>query len=148
MTCVNDSGMLEIKQGGTPQSPVIYSGNGQTPVGGIRVEADYVVVQGFKLDNPPAPGIVALGNNITLQDNTINHPVGDDFDGIRFFGNGIKILHNTISNTTNTDGHHADCMQTFTNGKPSTSNLLIASNKCLDIANQCLMAEGPGDPEG
>ncbi|MGH3803574.1 MAG: right-handed parallel beta-helix repeat-containing protein, partial [Pseudonocardiaceae bacterium] len=147
MTCVTDGGMLEIRRGGTPDAPVIYSGNGQTPVAGIRVEADNVVVQGFTLNRPQAPGIEAIGNNVTLQDNTILNPIEGDGDGIRLFGNGQKILHNSISGTSNQYGH-ADCMQSFTNDHPSTSNLLIAKNVCRDIDNQCLMGEGVGDPQG
>jgi hypothetical protein len=36
-------------------------------------------------------------------------------------------------------------MQTFTSGQPSSENVLIDGNRCENIANQCLMAEGPGD---
>jgi hypothetical protein len=36
-------------------------------------------------------------------------------------------------------------MQTFTSGRPSSENVLIEGNSCEQIANICLMAEGPGD---
>ena len=67
-------------------------------------------------------GALLQGNDITFQDNTITHPVyrGDDTDGLRFFGDGIKIVHNTISDVSDGsdcnedvcgDGPHPDCMQ-------------------------------------
>ncbi len=144
MTCVAESGELDITEGGTPEAPKIYSGNGQTPVAGINVEADNVIVQGFLMEG--ADGITATGNNITIQDNTIRNPSSHDGDGIRFFGDNIEILHNLVSGTDNSLGH-ADCMQTFATSTPSSSNLLVEGNRCEKIANICLMAEGPGDTE-
>ena len=136
---------LEIKKGGTDQSPITIVGDGRSVAKGITVEASNVVVDGFQVLDAQAPGIEMTGNNITVRNNTVVHPTGDDFDGLRFFGNNLKIVHNTISETTNTNGAHADCMQTFTNGRPSSEHVLIDGNRCDKIANQCLMAEGPGD---
>jgi hypothetical protein len=136
---------LEIGRGGTEQAPLAIIGNGQTVVKGITVQASNVLVDGFQVLNAQAPGIEITGNNITIRNNTVKHPTGGDFDGLRFFGNNLRIVHNTISDTTNTGGAHADCMQTFTNGQPSSENVLIDGNRCENIANQCLMAEGPGD---
>jgi len=93
------------------------------------------------------PGIWAEGNDITLQNNTITEPVEDDGDGIRFFGNNIKILHNTVSGTSNQYGH-ADCMQTYSSDTAPSQNILIEGNRCEKIDNMCLMAEGPNDGEG
>lgn len=137
---------LEITKGGSEQAPIVIIGNGRTSVKGITVKADNVVVDGFQVLDAQAPGIELTGNNITAQNNTVKHPTGGDFDGLRFFGNNIKILHNTISDI-NPDGgkEHADCMQTFTSGEPSSEHVLIDGNRCEKIANICLMAEGPGD---
>jgi len=93
-------------------------------------------VQGFTSDHANAMGAKLLGANIVFQDNLITHPVytGDDTDGIRFFGDNIKIVHNTIrdisdgSHCTNDgcgDGPHPDCMQTwYSNNYPTSSGHL------------------------
>ena len=146
---------LTIRGGGTPDQPVVYSGGGTTTVQGIDVEASNVVVQGFTSDHADSMGAKLLGGNIVFQDNLITHPVysGDDTDGIRFFGDNIKILHNTIrdisdgSHCTNDgcgDGPHPDCMQTwYSNNYPTSSDIVIVGNRCEKAAAQCLMAEGP-----
>jgi hypothetical protein len=93
-----------------------------------------------------APGIQLIGNGITVRNNTVKRPTGGDHDGLRFFGNNIKILHNTISDINpGGGGAHADCMQTFTSDRPSSEHVLIHGNRCEKIKNICLMAEGPGD---
>ncbi|HEY0812524.1 MAG TPA: hypothetical protein VGE11_04530 [Pseudonocardia sp.] len=144
-----------IKTGGTPDRPVTYSAVGPVTVRGIDVEASNVIVQGFTSVHGNSMGAKLLGNNITFQGNNISSPTytGDDSDGIRFFGNGIKILKNTISdvkdgsNCTNQgcgDGPHPDCFQTFySSNYPTSSNVLISGNRCANVAAQCLMAEGP-----
>jgi hypothetical protein len=136
---------LEISKGGSEQAPLAIIGNGRVAVKGITIQASNVIVDGFQVLGAEAPGIEITGNNVTVRNNTVKHPTGGDFDGLRFFGNNLKILHNTISDITNTGGAHADCMQTFTNGQPSSENVLIDGNRCENIDNQCLMAEGPGD---
>ncbi|MGH2811271.1 MAG: right-handed parallel beta-helix repeat-containing protein [Actinomycetota bacterium] len=137
---------LEISKGGTEQAPIQVIGNGSTTVKGITVKADNVLVDGFQVLEAQAPAIELTGNNITAQNNSVDHPQGGDGDGIRFFGNNIKILHNAISNTGgDCGGCHADCMQTFTSGQPSSEHVVINGNRCEKIANICLMAEGPGD---
>jgi hypothetical protein len=144
----NKASRLKITKGGTPDKPITYSGNGTTEVGGITIEADNVIVQGYKMTEPQAPGIEMTGNNITLQNNTVTKPKGDDGDGLRFFGNNLKILHNTISETDNSTGAHADCMQTFQSDSPSSEHVTIDGNRCEKIDNMCVMAEGPNDGEG
>lgn len=137
---------LEITKGGTAEQPVTYAGNGQD-VGGITIEADHVIVDGYRVTEPEAPGVRMTGNNITLQNNTITRPVGGDGDGIRFFGNDLKIVKNTVSETNNDYGH-ADCMQTYSSDSPPSQRVLIEGNRCVKIDNMCLMAEGPNDGEG
>src|SRR5579884_428729 len=114
---------LQITRGGAARAPLTVLGSGKTVVKGITVRASYVVVEGFQVLNAAAPGIEISGNNITVRNNTVDHPTGGDFDGLRFFGNNLQILHNTIRNITNTGGAHADCMQTFTNGAPSSQRV-------------------------
>lgn len=135
---------LEITVGGTARNPKVYSGHGRK-VDGITIEADNVVVDGYVMDQPEAPGIEMTGNNITVRNNTISRPRGGDGDGLRFFGSDLKILNNRISGTTNDNGRHADCMQTFASDTPSSRNVLIQGNRCEQADNMCLMAEGPDD---
>lgn len=142
---------LQIKKSGSAGSPLSIIGDGTTKVKGITVEGKNVLVEGFQVVKAKAPGIEISGNGITIQNNTVNGPTsvggGDDGDGIRFFGDNIKIVHNTIKDISPQGGQaHADCMQTFTNGgRLPTSHLLVDGNRCDNIDNQCLMAEGPGD---
>ncbi|MFG2205670.1 right-handed parallel beta-helix repeat-containing protein [Streptomyces sp. NPDC048638] len=137
---------LVITEGGTAEHPAVYRGGGRT-VGDITVEADHVVVEGYRVDRPKAPGIEITGHDITVRDNTVRRPHGGDGDGLRFFGDDLKIQRNTISGTSNRYGH-ADCMQTFADDTPPSRRVLIEGNRCEDIDNMCLMAEGPKDGEG
>jgi len=150
---------LTITRGGTVDAPVIYSGGGTATVRGINVEASNVIVQGFTSTHARSMGAKLLVDNITFQDNMIVHPVntGEDTDGIRFFGDHIKIVHNTMtdisdgSNCTNDgcgDGPHPDCLQTwYSDTYPTSSNVVIDGNRCEKAAAQCLMAEGPTLPD-
>jgi hypothetical protein len=139
---------LKISASGTEGAPIVITGDGATTVKGIRVNASNVVVQGFTVIGAVAPGVQLKGKNLTLQDTAIDHPTGGDYDGIRYFGDGIKILHNRISNITNTNGAHADCMQTFATTTPASHNVLISGNRCEKIDNQCLIAQGPNSTAG
>lgn len=137
---------LVITEGGTAKHPAVHRGNGRT-VDGITVEADHVVVEGYDVDTPRAPGIEMTGNDITVRNNTVTRPHGGDGDGLRFFGNDLKIQHNTVTGASNRYGH-ADCMQTFASDTPPSHHVLIEGNRCERIDNMCLMAEGPNDGEG
>ncbi|OON77316.1 right-handed parallel beta-helix repeat-containing protein [Streptomyces tsukubensis] len=137
---------LVITKGGTAEHPAVHRGGGRT-VGGITVEADHVVVEGYRVDRPEAPGIEITGDDITVRDNTVSHPHGGDGDGLRFFGDDLKIQRNTLKGMSNRYGH-ADCMQTFADDTPPSRRVLIEGNRCEDTDNMCLMAEGPNDGEG
>jgi hypothetical protein len=141
---------LEIKKGGTAQAPITIVGDGRSVAKGITVDASNVVVEGFQVLGAEAPGIEITGNGITVRNNTVVHPTGGDFDGLRFFGSNLRIVHNTIDQITNTNGAHADCMQTYATdeGSPASRNVLIDGNRCSRIANQCLIAEGPNSSAG
>jgi hypothetical protein len=138
---------LVIDHGGTAEQPIMYRGR-QGAAAGIDIATDHVIVRGFVLDQPEAPGVWMEGNDITLRDTTITSPQGGDGDGIRFFGNDLRILHNTVSGTDNSTGAHADCMQTYSSDSPPSQNVLIEGNRCEQIDNMGLMAEGPNDGEG
>ncbi|MFF0146376.1 parallel beta helix pectate lyase-like protein [Amycolatopsis sulphurea] len=143
------AGRLKITKGGTPGWPLTYAGQGRQ-VNGIDVEADNVVVDGYTMDGPKAPGIEIHGSNVTVRNTTIKAPKGGDGDGIRFFGDNIGILHNTISDTDNSTGAHADCMQTFATDDEDVAsrNVDIENNRCERIDNMCLMAESPNSEAG
>lgn len=129
---------------------VAVRGVNNPTVQGIDVTGQGATVDGFQVLGAKAPGVYITGNDSTTQNLTIDHPTGGDYDGIRFFGTGIKILHNTIRHITNTHGAHADCMQTFATGGDSVAsqNVLIEGNRCENIDNQCLIAEGPNSEAG
>jgi hypothetical protein len=142
---------LQVNKSGTPGNPITVIGNGSTPVKGITVDASNVVVGGFSAVNPQAPGIELTGNNITVRNNTVKHPTGGDYDGLRFFGSNLKILNNTITDISpDGSGAHADCMQTFATDaqSPASQNVVIDGNRCQRIDNQCLIAEGPNSSAG
>jgi hypothetical protein len=144
---------LKITRGGTPETPIIYAGGGSATVPGIRVEADHVVVQGFISDGADSTGIWASGEGVTVQDNVITRVrwTGEDVDGIRFFGDGFRVLRNTVRDLEGTDDvgdSHVDCMQTYATSGPGSSDVVIQGNRCEDIRAQCLMAEGPNDEGG
>jgi hypothetical protein len=142
---------LEITAGGIEGAPVTYRGDG-TVVPGIRVEADNVIVEGFVSSGAESTGIVADGENITLQNNEVTQVeyAGDDVDAIRFFGDGARILNNRVYDLEGNDveDSHVDCIQTFAVSGPGSSDVVIQGNRCEDIRAQCLMAEGPNDEGG
>jgi hypothetical protein len=144
---------LKISVGGTADDPIVYSGDGSTRVPGITATADHVVVQGFVSDGADSTGIWASGKNVTVQDNLITRVrhTDDDVDGIRFFGDGFQVLHNTVRELEGTDDigdSHVDCIQTYATSQPGSSDVLIQGNRCEGIRAQCLMAEGPDDDGG
>jgi Right handed beta helix region len=142
---------LEISTGGTQDAPVVYRGNGAV-VPGIRVEADHVIVEGFVSSGADSTGIWVHGENVTIRDNTITQVeyTGDDVDGIRFFGDGARILNNRVYDLEagDVEDSHVDCIQTFATSGPGSSDAVIQGNRCEGIRAQCLMAEGPDDEGG
>jgi Right handed beta helix region len=144
----NSATRLTVSHSGTPAAPILVLGDGRTTLKGLTIKADNVTVGGLNLTGAAAPGVEMTGNGITLVNNTVTSPRGGDGDGIRFFGSNLRILHNTISDTRNLNGAHADCMQTFASDSPTSQHVLIDSNRCDKIANQCLIAEGPNSSAG
>jgi hypothetical protein len=68
-------------------------------------------------DGADSTGIWASGKNVTVQDNTVTRVrhTDDDVDAIRFFGDGFKVLHNTVRDLEANDvgDAHVDCIQTY-----------------------------------
>jgi hypothetical protein len=144
---------LQITVGGRPDAPIVYSGDGDTRVPGIRAEADHVVIQGFVSDGADSTGIWAAGTGIVVQDNTVTQVryTENDVDGIRFFGDGARVLHNAVEDLEGTDDvgdSHVDCMQSFATSRPGSQNVVVQGNRCEGIRAQCLMAEGPDTADG
>lgn len=46
----------------------------------LRMIASLVVVEGYVMDRPEAPGIELTGNNVTVRNNTITQPRDGDGD--------------------------------------------------------------------
>jgi len=143
---------LKISVGGTPDAPIVYSGDGSTEVPGITATADDVVIQGFVSNGADSTGIWASGRNVTVQDNTVTQVrhTDDDVDAIRFFGDGFRVLHNSVHDLEANDvgDSHVDCIQTYATSGPGSSHVLIQGNRCEGIRAQCLIGEGPDDEGG
>ncbi|MCV2490662.1 right-handed parallel beta-helix repeat-containing protein [Geodermatophilus sp. YIM 151500] len=108
--------------------------------------ADVVIEDNTVLDSDGS-GVLVEGRRIIVQRNRISGSVqreAGDADGIRFFGSGIRILGNTITDIKD-DGYegeppHTDCFQTFDNSRMPTVDAVIADNVCRDVDHQCLIA--------
>jgi hypothetical protein len=93
-------------------------------------------------------GISISGQRITVRENRVSATVagGDgDADGVRFFGNGHRIISNSIENLTVSGSPgtpHPDCFQTFDTGHSATFDVEIVGNACQNVAENCLVATG------
>lgn len=148
---------MQVIRSGPRQPRITLIGDG-SPIKGIIVVVDNIVVENFNSIDAKAPGVLIKGHDITLRNTVIDNPRDADNDGLRFFGSRLLIANNTISNARNIDGAHADCMQTYSkDADPSgpvvikndpSYHVVIDNNRCEGIDNQCLIAEGPHDGEG
>ncbi|MGQ0483702.1 MAG: right-handed parallel beta-helix repeat-containing protein [Pseudonocardia sp.] len=141
---------LKITRSGTAEQPITILGGGRATTGRITIEADNVVVDGVRLEQPEAAGFLVVGNGITVRNSAVLSPRGGDGDGIRFFGNDIKILNNVIRDTVGQDEKHADAIQTFATSDKYTPSqrVTISGNRFEDIDNICIIAEGPESEAG
>jgi hypothetical protein len=106
-----------------------------------------VLIDGNTVVEADGSGILVEGQRITVQDNVISGSVrrkANDADGIRFFGTGIHLLRNTITDITD-DGYtgeppHTDCFQTYDNSRIPTVDAVIENNVCRNVDHQCLIA--------
>jgi hypothetical protein len=99
-------------------------------------------------------GIVTYGNGVLIEGNdvsgsTSHHAV--DADGIRFYGAGVVLRANKVHDITQ-DGYppgeapHTDCFQTFPKAGFAVSDVLLEGNSCVNVDDQCLIADGPPGP--
>ncbi len=97
-----------------------------------------------------AAGISLSGQRITVRTNFVTGTVaGDDgdADGVRFFGNGHRIISNTIRDIS-ASGSHPDCFHTFDTGRPATFDVEIVGNACHNVDEHCLLATGDESGNG
>jgi hypothetical protein len=74
-----------------------------------------------------------------------------DVDGLRFFGDGARVLHNLVRDLEGADDIgdvHVDCLQSFATSREGSEDVVVQGNRCEDIRAQCLMAEGPNVADG
>jgi hypothetical protein len=144
----NQGSRLDVER-----SDIIVDGLGHT-VPGIRVEADNVTIQNFRVTAAASTGIWVRGDGITVRNNDITQVYydGDDVDAMRFFGDHINILYNAAYDIVMGDkgDAHVDCAQTWASPTyGSSSDILIEGNECWGPEfDQCLMAEGPDSTDG
>lgn len=116
---------------------------------GISCEEDCadVLIERNTVTGTDGTGIIVEGDRITVRDNAVSGSVrraAGDADGIRFFGTGITISGNTITDIKD-DGYgddppHTDCFQTYDNSRPPTIDAVITGNVCRNVDHQCLIA--------
>ncbi|MGH3720524.1 MAG: hypothetical protein ACRDRI_17095 [Pseudonocardiaceae bacterium] len=93
-------------------------------------------------------GIVVSGQRVTVRENLVIATVpadGGDAEGVRFFGNGHRIISNRIRDITAGGSPGAaqhDCFRTFDAGHPPTFDVEIVGNTCQNIGENCLVATG------
>jgi hypothetical protein len=93
-------------------------------------------------------GISISGQRVTLRENLVMATVptgGGDADGVRFFGNGHRIISNVIRDISAGDSPspaHPYCFQTFDTGHPPVFDVEIVGNDCRNVGENCLTATG------
>ncbi len=116
---------------------------------GIACETECrdVVIEDNTVVGTDGSGILVEGQDISVRGNTVSGSVrieSGDADGIRFFGTGLEITGNTVTDISD-DGYaedppHTDCFQTYDNSRIPTVDALVADNVCRDVDHQCLIA--------
>jgi hypothetical protein len=141
---------MKVNYSGTEQAPIQVVGDGQTRVRGIDVDASYVLVDGFTVLNAASPEIQLNGVNITLQNTVARHATTEGYDSVQFFGDNIKILHNTLGGNSGDPAETPSCIETSSTDASSSPsrNVLIDSNRCENTTYACLSAAGPHGPRG
>jgi Right handed beta helix region len=101
-----------------------------------------------------AAGISLSGQRITMRRNLVTETIaGADgaADGVRFFGNGHRIISNTIRDISASGSPtppHPACFHTFDTGRPPTFDVEIVGNACHNVDEHCLIATGDEDGNG
>ncbi|GAA2109912.1 hypothetical protein GCM10009802_06540 [Streptomyces synnematoformans] len=131
----------EIESGGTSADPKVYDCQGNTIHGGVRIEADHVVIQNCYVDAEQQYGIYSDNNtNVTIQNNDIKGVEGPgDLNAITFFGDRHKILYNTAVNFVTGDpgDSHTDFIQTWVSDSHpiASDDVQIRGNKAVGPPN-------------
>lgn len=107
-------------------------------------------IEGNTVNHTASTGLDIAGERILVKGNTVIGTVarnGGDADGIRFAGDGQRIIGNTIRDIS-ANGYanppHPDCFQTF-DGDAPTFDVVISGNTCTNVDAQCLIATGDRD---
>ena len=108
-------------------------------------------IESNTVERAATTGISISGQRVTVRENLViaTVPVADsDADGIRFFGNGHRIVSNVIRDISASGSAHPDCFQTFDSGHPATFDVEIVGNNCRNVAENCLIATGDESGNG
>lgn len=106
------------------------------------------IIESNTVTRATSTGISVSGQRITVRENLVRGTVvgGDgDADGVRFFGNGLRIVSNTIQDISakgTAGAPHPNCFQTFDTGHSATFDVAIVGNACQNVAENCLVATG------
>ncbi|MGH4010318.1 MAG: right-handed parallel beta-helix repeat-containing protein [Pseudonocardiaceae bacterium] len=101
-----------------------------------------------------AIGISISGQRVTVRRNLVTATVagnGGDADGVRFFGNGHRIISNTIRDISAGDQPapaQPACFHTLDTGRPATFDIEIVGNACSNVDEHCLIATGDESGNG
>ena len=113
----------------------------------VRPSCIDVIIADNMIRHADGTGIVVFGENDRVERNDVSASVrvhANDADGIRFFGTGHVLrgnrIHDISASGYASDPPHTDCFQTFDNGKPRTTNIVIDKNVCENVDDQCLIA--------
>jgi hypothetical protein len=105
------------------------------------------VLEHNTVERADGSGIIVDGERVDLLSNDVGRSLkrkSIDADGIRFFGNDLRISYNTIRDIRHEgflgEPPHTDCFQTFDNSRPPTTNTVISYNRCSNVDDQCLIA--------
>jgi parallel beta-helix repeat protein len=148
VTLRDGDGLTMEGRGLVARNNVIYNA---TMDGIACVSCVDTVIESNTVQRADGTGIWFSGERITVRNNTVSDSIlrtGGDADGIRFFGNGLRLTGNTIKDIKASGygddprgGPHTDCFQTFnTASNPPTFDVVIADNICTNVDVQCLIA--------
>lgn len=109
-----------------------------------EIPANRSVIRGNVIRYAEGTGITLYGQQNIVEYNDISQTLnasGGDADGVRFFGDGHVIRFNSIHDITEAEapGAHTDALQTFDNGQPPTTNILIEGNHCYNLDHQMII---------
>ena len=145
LTLRDGDGLTMAGRGLVARDNVIYNASAD---GLVCKGCTDTIIESNTVQRADGTGIFLSGQRIMVRNNTVSESVlrtQNDADGIRFFGNGHRLIGNTIKDIKASgyrdEGPHTDCFQTFNNGQgPPTYDVVIANNTCTNVDVQCLIA--------